>query len=520
MNKVFKTRKINKLISLLFTCIFVFFSFSNEAVAAEVNKHNDDKPLTIGEIGGYLEGQLKGVSNIFSERRFTEPQGQGFAAERANNLADVLRGKKATVVGDNNVKNGPDRQIINRDGTITYIQDKYYKSHSETLNAAFDRDTGLFKYIDPDGKPMQLEVPADQFDKVLANMKKKISEGKVPGVTDPEKASEIVRKGKYTYQQTVNLTKAGNIDSLKYDAKNGAITAVCAMGISFALDYASCKINGTSNEEALKYAGLNSLKSGSIVFASYVISSQLAKTGLKSFLAPTAEAVAKHLSKGVQKSILETFGVKVSEKAAKDVIVKQVGNILSTQLIFDAVIIVTLTVKDVIQLFKGRISKEQLLKNLAITVASVAGAGVGSVAGAAIGTAIAPGIGTAIGKVGGGIIGGVVSGLAADAIADIFYKGDAEIMFDIISHEFQKLAEAYLVTEKEADIIVDKLKKELNENKVKDMFQSKDRNAFAVKMMEPLFTNQIKLRGKISIPTELETRNEMKQSLTGIVFIH
>lgn len=46
---------------------------------------------TIGELGGYLEGNIKSVESIISGRNFSYAQGHGFAAERGNNLIDVLR---------------------------------------------------------------------------------------------------------------------------------------------------------------------------------------------------------------------------------------------------------------------------------------------------------------------------------------------------------------------------------------------------------------------------------------------
>ena len=126
---------------------------------------------------------------------------------------------------------------------------------------------------------MQLEVPADQYDKAVELMKKKIESGKVKGVTDGSEAENLVRKGNVTYAQAKNIAKAGTIDSLKYDAANGVITASCAVGISFALDYAVCKLNGYDTNTALKDSAINGLKTGSVVFASYVISAQITKTG-------------------------------------------------------------------------------------------------------------------------------------------------------------------------------------------------------------------------------------------------
>lgn len=192
---------------------------------------------TIGEMGGYLQGALQTIEKTYAERKFTAAQGHGFAAEQANNLSDVLRGEKAVVIGDNNAKNGADRKILNRDGTTTYIQDKYYSTASGSVNAAFDSVTGDYRYLTSDGTAMWLEVPYDQYDDALRLMQKKISDGKVPGVTDPSEAVNFVRKGKYTYKQAQNLVKAGNIDSLKYDATNGVITAAGAFGIRVSYIY-------------------------------------------------------------------------------------------------------------------------------------------------------------------------------------------------------------------------------------------------------------------------------------------
>lgn len=61
---------------------------------------------------------------------------------------------------------------------------------------------------------MQLEVPKDQYERVLQGFERKIKQGKVPGVTDPKEARKIVRKGRLTYNQAVNLTKPGTIESL------------------------------------------------------------------------------------------------------------------------------------------------------------------------------------------------------------------------------------------------------------------------------------------------------------------
>lgn len=474
---------------------------------------------TIGEMGGYLQGALQTIEKTYAERKFTAAQGHGFAAEQANNLSDVLRGEKAVVIGDNNAKNGADRKILNRDGTTTYIQDKYYSTASGSVNAAFDSVTGDYRYLTSDGTAMWLEVPYDQYDDALRLMQKKISDGKVPGVTDPSEAVNFVRKGKYTYKQAQNLVKAGNIDSLKYDATNGVITAAGAFGISFALDFVSCKMNGENFKEATKNAALNGLKAGGFVFATYVISSQLAKSGLKSALQPTTEAIAKSLGKGVSTAILNAFGENTSALTASQ-ITTHVANILQNQIITSGVIVVALSVGDIMDLFHGRISKEQLLKNLVVTIASVAGTTAGGIAGGVVGSALLPGVGTTVGTFVGGMAGGAASGYVSNALLSKIYAGDAQQMYDIISEQFRVLSTDYLINEAEGAAITQQLQSTLTGDTLKEMYSSEDRTAFALNLMEPLFEETVRARAKITLPTEDEVRTEMKTSLQEIVYIH
>lgn len=473
----------------------------------------------IGEIGGYLHGSLQTIQKTYAERKFTAAQGHGFAAERANNLFDVLHGEKAVIIGDNNAKNGADRKIINRDGTTTYIQDKYYSTASGSVNAAFDTATGEYRYLTSDGTAMWLEVPYDQYDDALQLMQKKISDGKVPGVSDPSEAANYVRQGKYTYKQAQNIVKAGNIDSLKYDATNGIITAIGSFGISFALDFVSCKMNGESFKDATKNAALNGLKTGGFVFATYVISSQLAKTGLRSALKPTTDAIANALGNGVSSAILGAFGENASALTASQIAAK-VSAILQNQIITSGVIVVALSASDVVDLFCGRISKEQLLKNLIVTVSSVAGTTAGGIAGGAVGSALLPGVGTAVGTFVGGMAGGAASGYISNALLSKVYAGDAQQMYDIISEQFHILSADYLISEKEGAAITERLQATLNGDTLKEMYSSEDRESFAVSLMEPLFEEQVQQRSKIVLPTEDEVRTEMKTSLQEIVYIH
>ena len=150
--------------------------------------------------------------------------GHGYAAEDANGLNDVLWGKDVDFSGRDNSKFGPDRVV---DGQR--IQTKYCKTAAASVNAGFDPETGMYAY-----EGQVLEVPKDQYDDCLEFMREKIRNGKVPGHTDPDDASQIIKKGDVTYLQAKNIAKAGNIDSLIFDAKTQTVTAFSAFGIFLA----------------------------------------------------------------------------------------------------------------------------------------------------------------------------------------------------------------------------------------------------------------------------------------------
>lgn len=50
-------------------------------------------------------------------------------------------------------------------------------------------------------------------------MTEKIRQEKVPGVSNPDAARSMVRKGSVTYRQAGRIAKAGNLDSIRFDAK-------------------------------------------------------------------------------------------------------------------------------------------------------------------------------------------------------------------------------------------------------------------------------------------------------------
>lgn len=495
------------IVSLLCICTILSNATYNVKATNE-NSNSNETEVKLGENGGYLNANFQSTKNINAQRKFTWGEaGKGFAAEQANNLNDIYHGKNSKIVGNDNLVNGADRRIINRDGTVTQIQTKYHATAKSTIGDAFDLTTGKYRYVDGNGKPMQLEVPKEQFDEVVKLMEEKINNGLVEGITDPNEAKNIVRKGNYTFEQAKNIAKAGNIDSLVYDAKAGAVVSLSTMGIVFTLDFATCVINGDNWNEALKNSSLNALKVGVGVEVVYIISSQLARTNAAAVFKPATDKIANLIGQKGSKALVDLFG-----DGGQKVTKAAVSEILSSNLLVDSVAIIVFTVPDVIDLFNGRISAKQLGSNLAVLIVGTAGGTLGMIAGGSIGGPL--------GAVIGGVASGTVLGFAADTLITTFVKSDSEEMFDIITTEFSKISGDYFVNEEEANEITNSLSKKLTTRILKDMYESDDRVAFANNLIVTTFEEVISKRKTVSIPTEEQLRNQMVSNMDGLIYIH
>ncbi|MBC7675419.1 MAG: hypothetical protein H7173_05080 [Rhodoferax sp.] len=104
------------------------------------------------------------MSNYADNVILQAERGHGFAAEKANHMYDKFSGKDAKIVGGGNAKNGADR-IVNG----VQIQTKYCASGSKCISDCFD-DTGNFRYQNPNGTPMHIEVPSDKYDDAVKAM--------------------------------------------------------------------------------------------------------------------------------------------------------------------------------------------------------------------------------------------------------------------------------------------------------------------------------------------------------------
>lgn len=433
--------------------------------------------------------------------RLNAEQGAGYAAEMANDLLDRMHGMDARIVGNDNAENGADRWV---NGQL--IQCKYCATAESSIGHAFEPGGGPYRYIDKvTGHPMQVEVPSDQYEKAVELMRKYIKEQRVPGITDPKDAEKLVRKGRVDYQTACNIAKAGNIDSILFDSVNGAIIGLSALGISGAIVFAKAIWDGEDVPQAMDEALVSGLQAGGIGFASYVLSAQLFRTNASKLLQAPARAAVDLLPRGSAGKLLPVLrGPGAAQTVNKDML----ATAIRSQAVAAIATVLIMSSVDIVNCFRGRISGPQLFKNMTILSGSVAsglagGAG-GAVAGAAIGTAIAGPLGTAIGaKVGGflgTVAGGAAGGSATKAAMDALIEDDAVQMVRILESRIVPLVQSYLLSEEELSIVLDDLQRELIQDKLMDMYESDDREAFADDLLTMLIRRVVGFRVRVKVP--------------------
>ena len=343
-------------------------------------------------------------------RKYRNPKSShGYAAEDANALYDRLHGRKVVKTGESNAPDGPDRIV---DGVR--IQTKFCKDAASTIHTSFNKHTGMYRY-----NGQVLEVPKDQYEEAVKLMAQKISEGKVEGVTDPAQASKMVKASPYTYKQSVSITKAGNLDSIKFDVMNQAGASLKSGAISTVTSFVVAKMRGESTATALKSSAKQGVCTAGKTMVTGVATQQILRTGAGRTVSAAAQ---KGIGKAIDATMKTEFGRKVIEKTASAIGRKAVTGAAakqvlsragSTNVITAAVSFVVSAVPDTVRLCRNKISGKEYLIRTASNGAGLAGGTGGAWAGAAIGTAICPGIGTAVG----GFVGSMVGGIGGSSLA-------------------------------------------------------------------------------------------------------
>lgn len=385
--------------------------------------------------------------SVFADQksRTNTNTGHGEMAEEAITLLDNLSGFDAEVTGRDNAKDGPDRRVGD-----TFIQTKYYTTARNSMEACFDEETGLYRYI-RDGKPMQLEVPADQYDRVVTLFAKKIEAGLVPGVSDPADAANIIRPGRLTYQQAVNLTTPFTAESIAYDAATGALVSLCAMVISFIAAGTSALLRTGSPKKAFK-AGLAGAGQGAgRAFGQHLLISQLARTDLAASVLPAAEAAVDPLAGNLVNTVTSALrGLNGKVAVAGATAEKQLARMLRTSLLTSGIILILLTLPDVFRLIARRVSCGQFIRNLLCRIASLAGGTIGAVAAGLLPLAgSSPVLGTVV-AMGGAFLGGTALAWLVNTVFRFFHEDDLTRAIRQLNDAAASMAADSQLTEREA----------------------------------------------------------------------
>lgn len=443
--------------------------------------------------GAFFTGTVNGIAmntaKSYVEEKFHGERGHGFAAESANDLYDRMTGKDAKIVGGDNAKDGADR-IVNG----TNIQSKYCSSGSKCIQECF-RD-GKFRYYNPDGSPMQIEVPSDKYDDAIKAMQNRIDRGEIRGVKN---AKDIVRKGNITYEQAKNIAKAGTIDSLKYDAVNGVSIAATSGGISAAITFAVATWNGKSFDEALEESINAGLKVGGMAWASSILVGQMTKLGVNTLLVEPSKFLVQKMGSKAASQLVNAFR---STPIYGGAAINSAAKLLRGNAVTGLATIAIMSAGDVANIFRGRISGAQLFKNVVNTTANVAGGVGGWTTGAAIGSAILPGVGTFIGGLAGALFGSSAAGKVSKTVTDELIEDDSKEMLRILEGEFKSVSTDYLLNKSEGEKVADRLKEKLDGDKLKDMYASSNRYSFARNLLESCTEPVVRSRKKIYLPSD------------------
>ena len=442
--------------------------------------------------------------------------GHGFAAEDANNFADTIRGKSAEVVGTSCELNGADRVV---DGLL--VQSKYFQSAPETVAAAFDSSSGYYRYTG-----QVLEVPRDQYVACVELMRDRIAQGKVPEFSNPADAEKIVQRGTVTYKQARNIARAGNVDSLTFDAGTQAVTSTFVATVSFVVTFAQSRWRGESTQDATRESLKRAIVDGSTTLITGVASAQLLRTKAAAAGVVSVRSGVKAISgtavgrAAVHRIAAGSLGKAVYGAAA----VNHVSKLLRTNAITGTVATaVTITPDFYRAAFDRSISWRQFTKNASVNVTGVAtgtaGWMIGAGVGATIGTAV-PVIGTAAGGVVGGIVGALGGGLggsaAAKIVADTVADDDSKHLLTVLQDEIQTLAFEYMLMDDEVEHIASEVKRTANPKWLRYMFKESNkatgedglRKLVRIEF-EPQFEAIIRKRPKIALPSVGQVEGEV-----------
>lgn len=485
-------------------------------------KLRTDEDLSNALIDGAVIGELEALNMeaaVFNAAYGEDqsPVGHGVYAEEAGAVLDKLCGEKATVVGRDNAKNGPDK-IVNG----SPVQCKFCKNAGSSIGACFKKNpnTGQmeYRYFEiSSGKPMKVEVPADQYEKAVEAMRRRISSGQVPGVTDPDMAADLVRKSKLTYAQAKNLAKAGTFESLTFDAATGVINCSFATGISSLASFGITFWRTNDPKKARDAAIDTAINVFGPALAANILTNQIARTGLSKALIPISNKIVKQLgTKTVQKLINARRILLGQKKIYGNAANKSLAKALRGNAIVEGITFIIFSVPDTYRVSTGKISGAQYTKNMISSAASFMGTVAGAYGAGLAAGAIGEKVGKKVTKRSGAVIGfvagaggGMLAGVAVNKIAGLFKEDDCIVTARLFNAAIVNMSIDYFMSEEEIDELVDALDKD---SKKIGKFQMKVRVSEhqyydIQRFLEPYFEKAISGRKYISEKNEEDAFN-------------
>lgn len=488
------------LVIVVFTTSFVVPCLADETISSD--KSNQISMTS----GATITGGILSNTTQF-DKYYNDKTGHGFAAEDANALDDVYSGFTVEKTGPSNELNGPDR-IVNGNA----IQTKYYDTAQNTLKSFFSKD-GVLRY----GEQL-LEVPSDQYDEIITILEEKITRGELKDakgnvITDVHEAKKLVKKGHYTYKQARNIARIGNIDSIKFDVRNNAISSTGVMGLTFAISTALSYWNGADLKTAAQQGLNDACATGLSTLAIGVGTSQILRT--RDVLAtkiPIRHSIKTVASTRVGKTMVEGLAKASSGKALHGAAAtNHVAKVLRTTGVSNTIASVIAITPDAYRAaIRQSISWKQFGKNSLVAASSVVGGFSGTAAGGMIGATIGSVVpivgtvaGTVIGSSVGGFVGAYITSSGTQIIADKVISDDSEEMLAIVETTAVNIAHDHLLLENEIETYSANITNVINADFLTSVFMAgrdeSTRSSFAYKNLKHVATGIIQTRPLISI---------------------
>lgn len=405
------------------------------------------------------------------------------------------------------------------------IQSTYAATAAETIAAACDATLDL-----PGDAHHLIEVPRDQVDGCLEEMRARIAGGRMPARTDPADAERIVRQGALTHLQARHLATAGRIEAVSWDDSRSMASLQHAVALSFAVAFARSRWRGNDHHAATREAVETSLLAGGATWIAVAAtverlghrSPSLRGLAMKATVKGASHTSAAHTA--VHRLAVESIGRTAYGAAA----VNHASKLLRTGVVAGTVATVVSSTPDVYRAVLERsISWRQLTKNVSVNVASIASGTAGWLGGAAVGATVGsavPVIGTAIGGVVGGIVGAAGGGLGGSAVAkrvaDRVVQDDRVPLMAALKGVFQELAAEYLLTEEEVDQLVGELRQALTPKWFRHLFKRSSQGRDTARVMQllredltPRFEKLVRSRPLIRLPEPASVWEAFEQAV-------